>query len=262
MLRRFVAMAIVALAAVVFVVRADDFWEKKPWTEWSKGDTEKLLHDSPWAKKWKLEMNNTAGHLPSVTGSVGSVASAGGAGAGAAQDTMGGESNSITYYIQLRSSMPVREAVVRQKQIQQKYDKMNEADKKKFDSQMEQTLKGSEDAIEVHLTFETGNQRFAQALTKYWGSLPEGAVPEGVYLVVDGGSPVAPLTYAPPPPKGATTEFDLTFPRMMNNQPVIGASAKSIKLMFPHPAIGEYPAQTATVEYKMDRMLWEGKPSF
>jgi hypothetical protein len=248
--RRIAAGIIAVLAIAVLVAHADDFWVKKPWKDWSKGDIEKLTHDSPWARKWKLELINTQSHLPSVSRDAGT-------------DLIGGADNTITYYVQFRSSMPLREAVIREKQIQQKYDKMSDSDKKAFDNTMEQVMKGNDDVIQVHVAFETSNRNFSQMLTKYWSSLPAGEIPEGIYLVADSGNPVGPLTFAPPPPKGTTTEFDLTFPRMVDNKPVIGANAKSIMFEFPHPAVGSfYPAQTAKVEFTMANMMWDGKPSF
>jgi hypothetical protein len=49
---------------------------------------------------------------------------------------------------------------------------------------------------------------------------------------------------------------------MMNNQPVVGANAKIIRFEFPHPKLGDYPEQTAKVEFALDKMVFEGKPSF
>jgi hypothetical protein len=246
-MRKLTAVAIAIFVFAVLVARADDFWTKKPWKEWSKGDIEKMTHESPWSKQWRLELINSQSHVPSVSRTAGS-------------DLIGGADNAITYYVQFRSSKPVRQAVIRAMQIQQKYDKMSDSDKAAFDNKMQPLMAGNDEVIEVHVMFETNNRNFLQLLIRYWNGLPPGVVPEGVYLVSDVGAPVAPLTYAPP--KASSAEFDFTFPRTANGVPVVGPGAKSVRLEFPHPKIGEYPAQTAKVEFMLDKMIWDGKLSF
>ena len=139
MLRRLAAFTVVLLGIAALVARADDFWLKKDWKEWSKDDCKKILHDSPWTRKWKLEVINNMGHLPSVTSGV---QMNGNSGTGQPNTDVGAEGNTIVYYLQLRSSTPVRDAMIREKQIEKKYDKMSEADRRASDVQMEQMMKG------------------------------------------------------------------------------------------------------------------------
>ena len=61
------------------------------------------------------------------------------------------------FAVQLRSALPIRQAIVRQLQLQQKYDKMNDTQRSEFDKQAEQILIRSYDnAILVHVDFSRG----------------------------------------------------------------------------------------------------------
>src|SRR5690349_2110622 len=101
--RRYFPRALILFVVAVFTVSADDFWVKKDWKQWSKDDCNKMLQDSPWAKKWS-QSHVTDIKMAGVT----------------AADSEGATEKApeMHYYIQLRSSLPVREATVRFSQIQ------------------------------------------------------------------------------------------------------------------------------------------------
>lgn len=101
-----------ALAAVlgVFVLASAQNWSKKSYKQWSRTDCEQILNDSPWALK----------HAQRTGGS------------DAGRDSV------IT--ARLRSALPIREALVRQMEIDNKYDKMSPADKEAFDAKTKPIL--------------------------------------------------------------------------------------------------------------------------
>ncbi len=134
------------LAATLFVLTlslwAADFWQSKPYTEWSEKDIDKLLHNSPWARQVSLSPGGSGGQMPSSrgggrnrTGDMGEIAGAstggtgemagggGGAGGGGRQrgggglDEMsgGGATPSISVTLTWESSLPVRQARVKAK---------------------------------------------------------------------------------------------------------------------------------------------------
>src|SRR5271154_3195084 len=99
--RRYFAGVFAVLVVAVLTARAEDFWVKKPWNQWSKDECNKILTDSPWSKRWSKGSVTVSAALPGSSGQ-----SSEGAG--------GEKSPEVFYYVQLRSSLPVRQAVVRQ----------------------------------------------------------------------------------------------------------------------------------------------------
>lgn len=106
----------------------------KPFEQWTKEDAKKILSDSPWATMQEVRIKY-AGESRIV--------------AGGPQPTSGtsvrSEQNTISsagaeapvdfqFTLRLRSSMPVRQALVRLRQIDGKYDKLSDKDRAAFDA--------------------------------------------------------------------------------------------------------------------------------
>ena len=109
----------------------------KPFQHWSKGEAEKILNDSPWAKqqevriKFDKESQTAAGSYSGVSG------------AAAAQSRTEVTSQVPTDFIftlRLRSAVPVRQAVVRLKQLETNIEKMDPKDRVAFDAQIKGLL--------------------------------------------------------------------------------------------------------------------------
>lgn len=93
------------LAFVVFVsdISAQDFWMQRSYKRWTKDEIIKIISDSPWAQVREMETDATSGGFsPMVT-------------------------------IRLRSAVPIRQALVRLKQIETNYDKLDEKKRAEFD---------------------------------------------------------------------------------------------------------------------------------
>jgi|HubBroStandDraft_6_1064221.scaffolds.fasta_scaffold265521_2 hypothetical protein len=250
MRRRSVITVMAVFCLAVLTAGADDFWVKKDWKTWTKGDCKKMLEESPWAKRSLVENNASNGSLPSAGQGSQSTAQLGNEGTG-----------EITYYVQLRSAAPVRQAVIRQAQLDGKYDKMSDAEKKAFDDKMEKEMNLIKpEVIAVHVVFEANRVPLGDAVTKFWHSLPADSVPMNFYLVTEKGTKVPPMTFSFA--KDTETEFDVTFPRNIGADPTIAPDAKSMKIQFPNPAVGDFAAKTVTSEYKFDKMSWNGKVTF
>jgi hypothetical protein len=91
-------------------------WEKKPYSEWTLSEVVRILTDSPWAQT----AFETTRFSYNVTG----------------------QSYSAT--IRLRSALPVRQALVRQRQLAVNYDKLKTADRVRFDAETNEFLKCSD----------------------------------------------------------------------------------------------------------------------
>lgn len=89
-------------------------WQQKNYQEWTLSEVEKVLTDSPWAqtrsKGVAIGYDN-----PVITGA-----------------NTPPSPESVT--LRLRSSLPIRHALLRLRQLKAKYDKMSDADKKAFDA--------------------------------------------------------------------------------------------------------------------------------
>jgi len=107
--RTILLAALAASAVVATAVAQGDGWQGKPYQQWTKSETEKVLKDSPWARTVMM-----SGPVVSVgTGDAGT--------------------SDKVYIAQLRSAMPVRHALLRLRQLNEKYDSMSDKKKAEFD---------------------------------------------------------------------------------------------------------------------------------
>ena len=99
-------LSIVAGAALA----AAEFWESKPFLQWSDKEVEKVLTDSPWTALVAIPLPNR-GPVPSGdTGGEGGGRGGGGRGGG----DFGPAAQRVRLTISWRSARPLREALVRQ----------------------------------------------------------------------------------------------------------------------------------------------------
>ena len=85
-------------------VAAADFWETKPFLEWSDKEVEKILNASPWATVVAVPLPNT-GPIPSADGD--------GRGRGGGE-SFGPGPRRVRITISWRSALPLKQAAVRQ----------------------------------------------------------------------------------------------------------------------------------------------------
>jgi hypothetical protein len=246
MRRRFATGILAVFALAIVTAGADDFWVKKDWKTWTAADCKKLLEDSPWARRKNIENETNVTHLPSA-GAQGTGASPGQADTAQNKDT--GE---VSYYVVMLSATPIREALIRQAQIDRGYEKMSDADKKTFDAEMDKLHKYNDDTIAVRIKYSANREPLGGDLAKSWQSLPADTVPADVVLISSNGTKVTPLTFVAA--ANNKNEFDLTFPRT-----AFMDGLKSFKLQIPHPALGDFGASKIFVEFKADKMSFEGK---
>jgi hypothetical protein len=254
-MRRRNALAVMGiLLLAVLTVQAEDFWVKKDWTKWSKDECNKMLQDSPWSKKWgkgevqlsaalpSQQDRNPASDPRSASGTLGSSATGT---VGSGQEGAGGDNNiEIHYYIELKSALPVRQAMARRAQFNNNYDRLSAEQKKAFDTQIQAVLDASyQDVIDVHVSYGSAQQSLERQLAVYWKSIPADSLPVDVYLINEKGDHIPPAKFISP--QNADYSFDLYFPRMQNNEPLIRETDKSFSVQFPHPAIGSQKTGSA-----------------
>jgi hypothetical protein len=245
MRRRYACGILLIIGCAALTLHAEDFWVKKDWKTWTKDEATRMTQDSPWAKQWGQANSVDRTDLnASTTAGV----------AGESKET-------IQYIAQIRSALPLRLGIVRLLQIQQKYDKLTEDQKKSFDTQAEAIVnRNYADVILIHVYYNSSTQATARQLAQYWQSIPAESIPVNVYLINEHGLRVSPIRFVSP--KSGAYEFEIIFPRMVNNEPVVLAGDKNLRLQFPHPGVGNFSSDLALLEFKIDKMVWEGKPAF
>jgi hypothetical protein len=232
------------------------FWEKKEWTSWSKSEAQRMLEDSPWAKKW------TQAEVREVP---------------FGQPTGGTERENriqLYYIAQLRSASPVRMAVVRRAQFTPQYEKMSEAEKKAFAEQSAAFVnKTYEDVVVVHVVYGSNVQFYERAMANFWQGFPDGTVPINTHLITSKGKRVLPIRLISE--RGGAYEFELIFPRLVNERPLLDPDDKALRLEFPTPDIAgieeairsqggravvpQERTARAFIEFKTDKMIYKGK---
>jgi hypothetical protein len=254
-------LAVLLLAALA--AQAEDFWVKKSWKQWSKDECTKILQDSPWSRKWAKSQMGSA-QMPGVSGAN-------------AEGAAGEKTPEMHYNVQLQSSLPVREAAVRLSQINNKYDKMTDSEKKDFDAKAESILNRSyEDVIWIHVTFGSNLQSFERDMASYWKTIPPEAPPIDMYLITERGDRVTPIRFNTS--QSGAYSFDLIFPRAKNREPIVHDGEKILSLQFVHPAIGNQTQRNTTnpsdpsmdvfgeervlIQFKLDKMVVNGKASY
>ena len=243
------AFIFATIVLTVLTAWADDFWIKKNWKQWTAAECTKLLEDSPWAKRVLVENEVVRSRLPDAPNVTD------GLNPGQAKYAADDDAGEISYIVQILSSPPIRQALIRQTQINRQYDKMNDADRKAFDTQIQTQFPLSTDVVALRVRYTADREPLGTDLAKWWKGLPPKTVPADIILITSNGVKVAPLSYAADSMGGG--DFDLTFPRS-----VFEVGLKFFKLQIPSPKLGDYGAKKALAEFKLDKMVFEGKPAF
>ncbi len=227
-MRRSITCILLILGLGAVARAADDFWQKKNYSEWSKAECNRLLDDSPWAQRKLIDYRNAV----------------------ISQNIGAGE---ITYRVRLDSAEPIREAFIRRQQLEKNFEKMNSEQKKAFEVEQDQKMVQAPDSILVNVIYEGNSTHQKTSLAEYWERFPARAIPPGTFLTVDGSAQVHPISYTS---KKAENEFELVFPKILNNQPLIHPGAKSMKLVFESPQIGDFNKKIVSFEFKLEKMMF------
>ena len=128
---------IILLAGIFCSTRAQGAaWRNKPLQQWSSGDAEEVLNNSAWVAKQEVRIKQSpkigvaggaptpgaaeGGYLPNVSNTVD---------VGSARPPV-----DFVFRLRLRSGLPIRAAVLREKQLEAKYDQMSAGERAAFDT--------------------------------------------------------------------------------------------------------------------------------
>ncbi|HEX8162718.1 MAG TPA: hypothetical protein VF538_12675 [Pyrinomonadaceae bacterium] len=99
------SLAVSLIAAAAAGSAQKDEWQGKPYQQWTKKEAQQVLDDSPWAQ-------TQVRSGPMIDGS---------------------RTPDKIYTLRLRSALPVRQALLRMRQLNGKYDEMSDKKKAEFD---------------------------------------------------------------------------------------------------------------------------------
>jgi len=237
-MKKIFCFAVLALLlASVLAAPKGEFWEKKDYKEWTQKECGKVLEDSPWAKALTLTAVTVGGDTR--------------------DNSTDGQQPNTTYRIQLFSAKPIRLATVRQAQIAQKYDSLPAEQKQEMDKRSEAFLSADfSDAVVVNISYLVNNRASDLELARHWQSQTRDVLKNSVYISNSKGEKIYISRYQAG--QGAERTFQFIFPRQVDGKPLLNPQDKNLKLEFPYPVIRGMGDGRAFMEFKVDKMIFEG----
>jgi hypothetical protein len=216
-----------------------DFWETKDYKKWSDKECLKILRESPWAQDYKLYR----------------------AGGGLGKSDAEGGQQYVSYSVQLFSALPVRQAVIRQAQIANKYDSLPPEQQQAFDKSAGEYLNADySNAIVVKVAYSTNIQSLDLDLARYWQAQTLAVFQNSVYLIPSKGTKAPLLDFKVG--QGAKREFQFAFARQRDGKPLLNEKDSSLTLEFPYPSTGGMAGMgdgRGMVEFKVKKMVFNGQ---
>jgi hypothetical protein len=232
---------IAALASLLFLllISAIAIGQNKniPWTEWSKKDAEKILNDSPWGQT-QVDTNVTEMFYKPTSRSNATSGQRGEEGAL-------NQEIKVTYRIRFFSARPVRQALVRLYQIQEKPDAESEKGLRSF-AELE-----SKDSIILTVSFESTDGRYTGKAMQAFNSAVTAIMKNKTYLERNDGKRLFLTSYVPPGRDGFGARF--VFPRNVGGQPFIGPDTKDVRFF------AEFnDTLKLNMKFKVSEMMYNG----
>jgi hypothetical protein len=232
-----VSFLLVCLTATL--ASGGEFWAKKPYQNWSADEARRIQEESPWATTLTLggiQSAVTSGDSPNNRGYRGEMET----------------DPSISYTLQFRTALPIREAQVRVSQLNSHYDSMKPEQKAAFDAGAGKFLAATfPDRVLVAVTFHTNVENYQSFLRNYWASQSMAKLSMTVFL----NTKTERLSLKGYSFKDDTFQF--TFPRPAQVQP-----DEKISVEFVHPRINAIGEQRILQDFSLKKMLVNGEPAF
>ena len=217
-------------------IQAKDFWELKPYNEWTDKECEKMLQNSPWAREINLQGISYGG------------------GGAAATDS---QAPYVKYTVQLQTAPPIRQAIVRLQNIQANYDALSMEEQQRLNEESLDYLTSDSEFVVVQVSFAANNRDTIQNLLKHWQTQTVDMLKNSVYLRGSKGSKVAIVRYVPV--SGAAQVFKFVFPRQVNGKDILQPGDKGLQLEFEYPVVGGIGDGRGFLEFKTDKMKFNNE---
>lgn len=204
-------LAVLVIGVLLGVVYAQNALPKKPFSEWSKGEAETVMNDSPWAKRQELRIKFDK-ETQVAAGSYSGISA--GAAAQSQTEVTSQMPVDFIFIARLRSALPVRQALVRLKALETNVEKMTDQQRTAYYTQMKGLLECPACATNyvVTLSSKSKNNPGADAVfaTFKGGRLAD--LQRYVYLANERGERRSLVHFVPPKAPGEEAVF--FFPRL------------------------------------------------
>jgi hypothetical protein len=235
---------LLVVAVLIFVSQspgsgAQNVWQDKPYQQWTVSDVEKLLTDSPWAqtrsKGVAIGYDN-----PVVTGS-------------------NNPPSPEAVTLRLRSALPIRQALLRLRQLKAKYDKMSGPDRAAFDDKNKILLECPACAENYVVALGPGPGR-GKGVPAIFQSMSLAEAKLSITLQDERGEKRALIHFVPPKVQGDEAVF--FFARLNEKgEPLLNQSSKKLIVLF-GPQIFNSPVAISKFEFDLPKMLVNGAVDF
>jgi len=227
----------------------EDVWRKKPdFRDWTVQECRKVLQDSPWVQHW----DNTRAQIARLPPTMAQAA----AGEGSDEPSSGRASTlGVTYTVLLWSAAPLRQAHVRLMWLDPAVDKMNEQQRATLVEDLKQVLEPS-DKIVARVIYGSNVPDWDRDLAFHWQQQTLERVKNAIYLMV-GNRRINPIGFSVM--SGAARQFDVAFPRTLDDHPTVTPENKTVGFELQVPAIGGNPSERVFVEFKTKNMMLADK---
>lgn len=219
--------------------------DKKPWTEWSQKDAEKILSNSPWAQ---IQTESDTSEMffqptsdPRLTGNRTPNADS------RLEQGATNQATNVKYGIRFFSARPVRQALVRMIQLQ----------RKDLEPDVNERLKNfaelpSADSIIIAVTIEATDKRSLGKVMQLVSSAATGTLKNTTYLERNDGKRLFLEEYVPPGKDGFGARF--IFPRIVDERPFITPETQDVRFF------SEFgTAIKLNMRFKIADMMLDGK---
>ncbi|MDX6406053.1 MAG: hypothetical protein QOH70_3508 [Blastocatellia bacterium] len=201
--------ALTLLLALTTVIAQE---KSKAWNEWSKKDAEKMLNDSPWAQTQidtdTSQMFYSPTSDPRMSGVRSTSTTDSRIGQGATNQAV-----DVKFHVRFFSARPIRQALVRLMEIQQKPSPEIAQRLTNF-AELEST-----NSIIVTVNYESNDQRSSGSIMQAFNSAATGTLKNTTYLERNDGKRLFLEEYVPPGKDGFGARF--IFLRELDGQPFI-----------------------------------------
>ena len=232
------------------------------WTEWSKGEAEKILNDSPWAQTqvdtdtsemtYSPTNGGGAGNRPART--TGMRDEQADRNRNRAAEGAYNQAVETKYRIRFLSARPVREALA--SLIVQQQSGANAGDEKKkqlLRSEMQLFVdRDYRDFIVVTVTFEASDGRLTGKAFQEFGSAVTDKLRNNTYLERNDGDRVFLIDYKVPASDGLGARF--VFPRLLDGRPFLNGDSREVRF---YSEVG--PNTKLNRRFKVSDMFYQGK---
>ena len=238
------------------VVCAQAGWQQTRYTQWSKSEAESILNNSPWASKQEVRLQFDK-HSQKAAGSYSGVSSA--SAAQAQTEVSTDVPVDFQFTLRLRSALPVRQALVRIKQLNTDLEKLSTKDLAAFDAQVKGLLEcpACADNYVVTLSSKSSNSPGADAVYSSFKGGRLADLQRYVYIANERGERRQLVHFVAPKAPGEEAIF--FFPRLDDKgAPLLTPENKELLINVSDKQVN------SVTNFKMDvsKMVMNGKVEF